>query len=72
MEAIVHAAGLQDRDGGVLVLATVFGTSPFLLQLCAGAGYQRPKFQHGLRRACRDVNVGIVRRCDTAKCGQAI
>ena len=25
MHAIVHAADIQDRDGGVLVMATLFG-----------------------------------------------
>ena len=31
MHAIVHAADLQDRDGGALVMATLFGLYPFLL-----------------------------------------
>lgn len=30
-------------------------------------GYQGPKFQQGLARGCRKVNVEIVRRCDTGK-----
>lgn len=67
MHAIVHAADIQDRDGGVLVMATLFGLYPFLLTLYADAGYQGPKFQQGLARACREVNVEIVRRCDTGK-----
>ena len=25
LHAVVHGAGLQDRDGGVLVMATLFG-----------------------------------------------
>jgi hypothetical protein len=33
MHAIVHAADIQDRDGGVLVMATLFGLYPFLLKL---------------------------------------
>ena len=67
MDAIVHAADIQDRDGGVLLMATLFGLYPFLLKLYADAGYQGPKFQKGLARVCRGVNVEIVRRCDTAK-----
>jgi hypothetical protein len=67
MQAIVHAADIQDRDGGVLVMATVFGLHPFLPKLYADAGYQGPKLQQGLARACREVNVEIVRRCDTGK-----
>jgi hypothetical protein len=67
MHAIVHAADIQDRDGGVLVMATLFGLYPFLLKLTADAGCQGPKFQQGLARACREVNLEIVRRCDTGK-----
>jgi transposase len=67
MDAVVHAADLQDRDGGVLLMATLFGLYPFLLTLYADAGYQGPKFQQGLARVCREVNVEIVRRCDAGK-----
>ena len=49
MQAIVHAADIQDRDGGVLLMATLFGLYPFLLKLYADGGYQGPKFQAGLR-----------------------
>ena len=45
MAAIVHAADVQDRDGGVLLMATLFGAYPFLLRLYADSGYQGPKFQ---------------------------
>ncbi len=67
MEAIIHAADIQDRDGGVLLMASLFGMYPFLLKLYADAGYQGPKFQTGLARVCRAVNVEIVRRCDSGK-----
>jgi transposase len=67
MHAIVHAADIQDRDGGILLLATLFGLYPFLLKLYADGGYQGPKFQQGLARVCREVNVEIVRRCDAGK-----
>ena len=40
MQAIVHAADIQDRDGGVLLMATLFGLFPFLLKLYADGGYQ--------------------------------
>ena len=62
MHAILQAADIQDRDGGVLVMATLFGLYPFLLKLYADAGYPGPKFQQSLARACREVNVEIVRR----------
>ena len=40
MHALVHGAGIQDRDGGVLVMATLFGLYPFLLKLYADSGYR--------------------------------
>lgn len=67
MEATVHAADIQDRDGGVMLMATLFGLYPFLLKLYADAGYQGAKFQQGLAHVCRSVNVEIVRRCDVGK-----
>ena len=48
MQAIVHAADIQDRDGGVLLMSSLFGLFPFLLKLYADSGYQGPKFQQGL------------------------
>jgi transposase len=67
MRAAVHAADIQDRDGGVLLMATLFGLFPFLLTLYADSGYQGPKFQLGLREVCREVSVEIVKRSDTDK-----
>src|ERR1700753_1803292 len=62
--AIVHAADVQDRDGGVVLMSTLFGLFPFLLKLYADAGYQGPNVQQGLRRDCRRINVEIVKRSD--------
>jgi transposase len=67
LAAIVHAADVQDRDGGVLLMATLFGMYPFLLRLYADSGYQGQKFQQGLKRVCRQVNLEIVRRSDAGK-----
>ena len=67
MQAIVHAADVQDRDGGVLLMATLFGLYPFLLKLYADAGYQGPQFQRGLHRVCRSINVEIVKRSEVGK-----
>ena len=38
LHAVVHSAGIQDRDGGVLVMATLFGLYPFLRKLYADGG----------------------------------
>ena len=63
----MHAADIQDRDGGVLVMATLFGMFPFLLKLYADGGYQGSQFQDALLGVVRLVNVEIVKRSDTAK-----
>jgi hypothetical protein len=39
MHAIVHGADIQDRDGGVLVMASLLGAFPFLVKLYADAGF---------------------------------
>jgi transposase len=67
MEAIVHSAGIQDRDGGVLLMTSLFGLYPFLLKLYADGGYQGPEFQHALKKALARVRIEIVKRCDQAK-----
>ncbi len=67
MQGIIHAADIQDRDGGVLLMSALFGLFPFLLKLYADSGYQGPKFRQGLRRVCRQINVEIVKRSDAGK-----
>lgn len=67
MCAIVHAADIQDRDGGVLLMGALFGRFPFLLKLYADSGYQGPKFQQGLKGACRQIDLEIVKRSDVGK-----
>ena len=67
LHAIVHAADIQDRDGGVLLMATLFGMYPFLLKLYADGGYQGPQFQAGLQGVFRQISVEIVKRSDIAK-----
>ena len=67
LNAIVHSADIQDRDGGVLVMATLFGLYPFLLKLYADGGYQGPQFQRAMKHVLRDVNVEIVKKSDLTK-----
>lgn len=67
MHALVHAANIQDRDGGVVVMTTLFGLYPFLLKLYADGGYQGQAFQQGVKKAIARVNVEIVKRSDQAK-----
>src|SRR5690242_2742014 len=67
MHAIVHAADIQDRDGGVLLMATLFGLYPFLLKLYADGGYQGEQFQRVLKTIIGRLNLEIVKRSDRAK-----
>ena len=67
MHAVVHAADIQDRDGGMLVMSSLFGMFPFLLKLYADAGYQGPQFQQAMGQVLKRVNVEIVKRSDAGK-----
>ena len=67
LHAIVHAADIQDRDGGALVLATLFGLYPFLSKLYADAGYQGPRFQDAVAQAVDQLEVAIVKRSDVGR-----
>jgi len=53
LHAVVHPADIQDRDGGVVVLASLFGAYPFLLKLFADGGYQGPPATRRLQ-CCRN------------------
>ena len=67
LHAIVHPADIQDRDGGVLVLSTLFGAYPFLLKLFADAAYQGPRFAQTVAKHLPGLAVEIVKRSDKAK-----
>jgi transposase len=64
LHAVVHPADIQDRDGGVLVLATLFGRFPFLTKLFADGAYQGPIFAKAAARAMPGLAVEIVKRSD--------
>ena len=67
LHAIVHPANIQDRDGGGLVLKTLFGRFPFLTKLFADGGYQGPVFAGAVTRAMPGLSVEIVKRSDAAR-----
>jgi hypothetical protein len=52
LHAIVHTAGIQDRDGGILLLATLKGLFPFLEKLFADSAYQGPIFANVSPKSC--------------------
>ena len=64
LHAVVHPANIQDRDGGILVMATLFGMFPFLKTLFADGGYQGPQFAKALAKVLPHLDVEIVKRSD--------
>ena len=67
MHAIVHSADIQDRDGGALLMASLFGAFPFLVKLYADGGYQGPEFQSAMKRTLARVDLEFVKRLGHAK-----
>jgi hypothetical protein len=63
----VHPADIQDRDGGTLVLSTLFGMYPFLQKLFADGGYQGPVFQKALAKALPHLEIEIVKRPESCQ-----
>jgi putative transposase len=58
LHTIVHPANIQDRDGGILLLATLSGMYPFLQTLFADAAY---------KAILPQLQPQIVKRSDQAK-----
>ena len=60
-------ADIQDRDGGVLVLSTLFGLFPFLKKLFADGGYQGPLFREAVEEIMPQLKIEITKRSDRAE-----
>jgi transposase len=67
LHAVVHPADIQDRDGGKLVLATLFGQFPFLRKIFADGGYQGPIFQRAVTATLPSMRPQIIKRSDRTK-----
>ena len=67
LHALVTGAAVQDRDGGIMVLSTLFGQFPFLKKLFADSGYAGPVFHDALANTMPCLAIEIVRRSDQAK-----
>jgi hypothetical protein len=57
LQAIVHPADIQDRDGGILVMSTLFGRFLFPKKLSADGGYQGPQFANALAKTLPHLDV---------------
>ncbi len=64
---MVTAADVQDRDGGLVLLSTLFGLYPFLRILFADSAYEGPIFHSGLASILPHLETGIVKRPDKVK-----
>jgi len=67
LQALVTSANVQDRDGGIALLSTLFGLFPFLEKLFADSAYQGPVFQAALASILPNLETEIVKRSDVAK-----
>lgn len=67
MQALVTPANVQDRDGGIALLSTLFGLFPFLEKLFADSAYQGPVFHTALASVLPNLQTEIVKRSDVAK-----
>src|SRR5438045_8955868 len=67
LHAIVHSGGIKDRDGGIALLATMFGRFPFLEKLFADSAYQGPIFGNALAKILPCLETEIIKRSDQAK-----
>jgi transposase len=67
LHALVTAADVQDRDGGALLLSSLFGQFPFLRKLFADSAYTGPIFQGAIASIMPTLAIEIVKRRDDAK-----
>ena len=67
LQALVTPANVQDRDGGIALLSTLFGLFPFLEKLFADSAYQGPVFHTALASVLPNLQTEIVKRSDAAK-----
>jgi hypothetical protein len=58
--ALVQSAGIQDRDGGIMLLSGLTGSCPSLRQLFADSVYQGSVFHDGITATLPQLAIDIV------------
>ena len=67
LQAIVHPANIQDRDGGIELLTALAERFPLLAKLFADGAYQGPQFREGVARVRPQLATAIITRCEQMK-----
>jgi transposase len=67
LEAIVHPANIQDRDGGIELLTALADRFPLLAKLFADGAYQGPQFREGVANVRPQLAIEVITRSDQAK-----
>lgn len=67
LQAIVHPANMQDRDGGIELLTALTERFPLLAKLFADGAYQGPVFREGVAKVRPTLAIEIVSRREHGK-----
>jgi transposase len=62
LQAIVHPAHIQDRDGGIQLLTALAERFPLLAKLFADGAYQGPQFRQGVAQVRPQLATEIITR----------
>lgn len=63
----MHSASIQDRDGGLLLLAKLAGRVSSLRKLFADSAYRGPVFHEGIAAMLPQLTIDIVKRAAQAQ-----
>ena len=67
LQAIVHSANIQDRDGGIQLLTALAERFPLLAKLFADGAYQGPQFRAGVAKVRPQLGIEIITRSEQVK-----
>lgn len=67
LQAIVHPANIQDRDGGIELLTALAERFPLLAKLFADGAYQGPQFRQGVAQVRPQLATEIITRREQLK-----